>query len=221
MRSLILVRPGSRPPAGRVEAGSVVGDLEEQPSLLLPDLDRDACAVCVLGSVLKRLEAAEIDGCLDLGRIPTEHVGLDTGPPAATDNELDHHHSRRGRRPARGGVGRMMFGSDPAIDARSGALGARLQAVFPLRAGTAPPPLQRPEDEEEPEQAQRVQPIIASPPAALFVSLLDMRRLRLRLVDLLDRLGGSLVDARRPAGARADLQTASWILNPRRDSADV
>src|SRR5687768_6835325 len=41
---------------------------------------------------------------------------------------------------------------------------------------------------------QPVKPIITSPPALAFVSLLDVRRLRLRLLDLLHRLGGSLVD---------------------------
>ena len=41
---------------------------------------------------------------------------------------------------------------------------------------------------------QPVQPIITFPPSRVYASLLDVCRLRLRLLDLLHRLCGSLVD---------------------------
>src|ERR671931_650924 len=54
-----------------VEAGAVVRYLEQQSALLFPHPDGDRCPIArVLGGVLQRLEAAEVHGRLDLGRVP-------------------------------------------------------------------------------------------------------------------------------------------------------
>ena len=58
---------GADPGRAHVEPGAVVGDLEEQAALFLPDPDlRVHAFASVLADVLKRLERTEVDGGLDL-----------------------------------------------------------------------------------------------------------------------------------------------------------
>ena len=59
-----------------VEAGPVVGDGEQQAARFLPQLHRDMCLRRVLGGILQGLEAAEVDGSLDLGGEPSLDLGL-------------------------------------------------------------------------------------------------------------------------------------------------
>ena len=73
-----------------VEAGAVVGDLEEQRAFFLVDGDPRLGALAgVLRRVLERFEAAEVDGRLDRGGVATDVVGDDArwaarrGPAAA------------------------------------------------------------------------------------------------------------------------------------------
>ena len=60
-----------------IEPGPVVAHGEQQATGLLPQADLDPRVGGVLGSVLQRLEAAEIESRLRLGGIPTDAVGDD------------------------------------------------------------------------------------------------------------------------------------------------
>ena len=55
-----------------VEAGTVVADLEEQSAGVLPDAHLDVGVGRVLGGVLERLEAAEVDGGLDVAVVAAD-----------------------------------------------------------------------------------------------------------------------------------------------------
>ena len=74
-RSAMLMNPWPPPRPRGVEARSVVADREQQPPGLLPDPHRHPRLRCVLGGVLQRLQAAEVDRRLDLGRVPPDAVG--------------------------------------------------------------------------------------------------------------------------------------------------
>ena len=73
-RSAMFTKPWPRcAPARQVEAGAVVGDLEQQRALVLADGHRDRRALArVLARVLQRLEAAEVDRGLDLLRVAAD-----------------------------------------------------------------------------------------------------------------------------------------------------
>jgi hypothetical protein len=69
------------PPCARgVEARAVVGDREQQAARLLPEPDVDLGFRGVLGGVLQCLQAAEVDGRLDLlGHRPMPSARTRTG----------------------------------------------------------------------------------------------------------------------------------------------
>ena len=71
-------QPGSGAGAGAGEAGAVVGDLAGQPAGVVAQGDDDAGAVpSVLGGVVQRLQAAEVDRCFDRGRVAGGAAGVD------------------------------------------------------------------------------------------------------------------------------------------------
>ena len=71
-------RPGAVARGAGVEPAAGVGDVEAQRALLLPQPHRRArTRPAVLGRVLKGLQAAEVDGGLELGRVAPGAVGVD------------------------------------------------------------------------------------------------------------------------------------------------
>ena len=78
-RSLMFTKPWPLwAPLSSVEAGAVVGDLEHERAFHLAQRDRHRRALAgVLARVLHRLEAAEVDGRLDLLRVAADALGLD------------------------------------------------------------------------------------------------------------------------------------------------
>jgi hypothetical protein len=63
-----------------VEAGAVVAHLEPQRAGTVPDGHAHPCPVaCVLAGVLHGLEAAEVDGGLQIGVMAAHPGGLDRG----------------------------------------------------------------------------------------------------------------------------------------------
>src|SRR5207248_2757225 len=62
------------------EAGAIIEDFEEQAAGILPDPHLRGCSVAgVLSGVLESFQAAEVDGRLDLGRVPAHAVRGEAG----------------------------------------------------------------------------------------------------------------------------------------------
>jgi hypothetical protein len=77
---------------------AIVGHLEQQPARLFPDPHPSrGLGPCVFGRILQGLEAAEVNGGLDLGRMPADTIGF--------------HISRKRRTPAGGTHGLTKAGA--------------------------------------------------------------------------------------------------------------
>src|SRR5437867_2123910 len=72
-----VLEAGSPVLTGDVEAGTVVLYLEAELATGFGEADRDRCIGGVLGGVLQRLWATEVDGRLDLGRVAACSVGAE------------------------------------------------------------------------------------------------------------------------------------------------
>ena len=72
-------RPGR--PRGRVKAGAVVGDRERDLPLVPGQADSYCRSRRMPGGVAQGFYAAEVDGGLDLGRVPAHTVGADLDRP--------------------------------------------------------------------------------------------------------------------------------------------
>src|SRR5262245_16778894 len=71
------LKPGAVHGRAGIEPASVVGDLEREVAVGLRDRHAGRARLGVLGDVLQRLETREVDGRLDLGRVPADPVGPD------------------------------------------------------------------------------------------------------------------------------------------------
>ena len=77
------LKPGPSAGGGRIEAPSVVLDLEGKAPVRSRQADHRAIGGRVLGDVLQGLERAEVDRGLDVGRESSEAVGIHVDPEVA------------------------------------------------------------------------------------------------------------------------------------------